>query len=61
VSLAGWAVALPERFAAELRRGTPCVVARVVDGACLVDLRCVPPSEDRAVRAALLAAAARLG
>ncbi|MFT4084754.1 MAG: L-seryl-tRNA(Sec) selenium transferase [Nocardioides sp.] len=46
VPLPGWAVRLPESAAAALRTGDPAVLARVHDGACLVDLRCVPEDED---------------
>jgi L-seryl-tRNA(Ser) seleniumtransferase len=53
--LDGWAVALPAGFAELLRRGDPCVVGRVADGLCLLDLRCVPPVEDVRVRNAVLA------
>ncbi|MEO8814153.1 MAG: L-seryl-tRNA(Sec) selenium transferase, partial [Mycobacterium sp.] len=59
VPLPGWAVRLPEEAAARLRGGDPAVLARVHDGACLVDLRCVPDAADdrllAAVRAALSA------
>ena len=58
VSLSGWAVELPESFAAELRRGDPCVVARVAEGRCLLDLRCIPSSRDQQLVAAVVAAAA---
>ncbi|MDO4918819.1 L-seryl-tRNA(Sec) selenium transferase [Kocuria sp.] len=57
VPLPGWAVRLPEAAARALRLGTPAVLPRVHDGACLVDPRCVPEAEDpvleRAVSAAL--------
>jgi L-seryl-tRNA(Ser) seleniumtransferase len=57
VPLPGWAVRLPEPAAAFLRTGDPAVLPRVHDGACLLDLRCIPePDDDRlldAVRAAL--------
>ncbi len=57
VPLPGLAVALPETVAAQLRSGDPAVVARVVDGRCLVDLRCVAQRDDErlteAVRKAL--------
>ncbi|MEU8119344.1 L-seryl-tRNA(Sec) selenium transferase [Spirillospora sp. NPDC049024] len=56
VVLPSAAVAVPEPYAARLRRGTPAVMGRVEDGRCLLDLRSVPPDEDavlaRAVRAA---------
>ena len=55
VSLPGWAVSLPERYAPALRLGDPAVVARLEDGRCLLDLRCVPPSDDDALIAAVLA------
>ncbi len=53
--LPGWAVALPERYAAALRAGTPCVVGRVESGRCLLDLRCVPPEHDADLVKAVLA------
>lgn len=53
--LAGWAVALPARIAPLLRRGDPCVVARVHHGRCMVDLRCVPEASDAALLGAVLA------
>lgn len=57
VPLPGWAVRLPEAVATELRRGDPAVLPRIHDGACLLDLRCVPESDDdrllKAVRTAL--------
>ena len=42
----GWAIALPEQTAKALRVGTPAVLARVHDGVCLVDLRCIPETDD---------------
>jgi L-seryl-tRNA(Ser) seleniumtransferase len=53
--LPGWAVSLPERYAACLRTGTPPVVARVERGRCLLDLRCVPPTADDDLVSAVLA------
>ena len=53
--LPGWAVALPSSYAERLRLGDPCVVGRVQDGRCLLDLRCVPPADDVRVRDAVLA------
>jgi len=57
VPLPGWAVRLPESAAALLRAGDPAVLPRVHDGACLLDLRCIPESDDDcllgAVRSAL--------
>jgi L-seryl-tRNA(Ser) seleniumtransferase len=55
VVLPGWAVALPAAYADRLRLGTPCVVARVDRGRCLLDLRCVPESDDDRLRDAVLA------
>jgi L-seryl-tRNA(Ser) seleniumtransferase len=49
VRLPGWAVALPEANAEPLRRGDPAVIGRVERGRCLLDLRCVPPEQDRVV------------
>ncbi len=56
VPLSGWAVSLPQSYAAPLRSGSPAVLPRVHGGVCLVDLRCVPESDDTAVVAAILAA-----
>lgn len=57
VPLPGWAVQLPEAAAVRLRTGDPAVLPRVHDGACLLDLRCIPEADDdrllEAVRAAL--------
>ncbi|MBM9469347.1 L-seryl-tRNA(Sec) selenium transferase [Nakamurella leprariae] len=58
--LPGWAVALPEDHAAALRTGRPAVAARVEGGHCLLDLRCVPTVDDRALLGAVLAAAGRI-
>jgi len=55
LTLPGWAVALPESYAAPLRLGTPSVAGRVERGRCLLDLRCVPAGSDDAVLAAVLA------
>jgi len=55
VVLPGWAVSLPERYAARLRAGDPPVVTRLEGGRCLIDLRCVPASEDDAIADAVLA------
>ncbi|GAA1859655.1 L-seryl-tRNA(Sec) selenium transferase [Brevibacterium marinum] len=46
VPLPGWAVELPEALARVLRLGDPAVVARVHQGRCLIDLRCVPEHDD---------------
>ncbi|WP_412101016.1 L-seryl-tRNA(Sec) selenium transferase [Corynebacterium aurimucosum] len=55
VPLPGWAVALPEELARPLRLGEPPVVARVNQGRCLVDVRCVPEAQDAELIAALQA------
>ena len=55
VPLPGWAVALPEELAAPLRLGATPVVARVSQGHCLVDVRCVPESQDAELIAAIQA------
>ncbi len=55
VPLPGWAVSLPERYAAALRTGDPAVVARLERGRCLVDLRCIRPSDDDELVRAVLA------
>jgi len=57
LALPGWAVALPPAYAEQLRLGTPCVVGRVERGRCLLDLRCVPATDDDRVRDAVLALA----
>ena len=46
VALPGWALELPEACAAALRLGSPAVVARVHQGRCLVDLRCVEQGDE---------------
>jgi L-seryl-tRNA(Ser) seleniumtransferase len=53
LQLPGWAVALPTRYAEELRAGTPAVIGRIEHGRCLLDLRCIEPADDAAVLAAL--------
>ncbi|KUG55704.1 L-selenocysteinyl-tRNA(Sec) synthase [Serinicoccus chungangensis] len=59
VPLAGWALALSEGLAGPLRLGDPAVLARVHDGRCLLDPRCVPPAQDAVLARAVLAAAGR--
>jgi L-seryl-tRNA(Ser) seleniumtransferase len=54
VALPGWAVALPTPYAERLRRGQPPIVARIEHDRCLLDLRCVPPSEDSLLLQAIL-------
>lgn len=61
VPLPGWAVRLPEAAARPLRLGTPAVLPRVHDGACLVDPRCVPEERDPDLLAAMRAALAEVG
>lgn len=55
LALPGWAVALPASYAEPLRLGAPCVVGRLERDRCLLDLRCVPESEDVRLRDAVLA------
>jgi L-seryl-tRNA(Ser) seleniumtransferase len=55
LELPGWAVALPETYAAPLRLGEPPVVARVENHRCLLDLRCIPPDADATLVAAVRA------
>lgn len=61
VPLAGWAVRLPEAAAARLRTGEPAVLPRVHDGACLLDLRCIPEHDDERLLAAVRTALDRIG
>ncbi|MDD7811939.1 L-seryl-tRNA(Sec) selenium transferase [Mycobacterium sp. CSUR Q5927] len=61
VPLRGWAVRLPEEAAVALRTGDPAVLPRVHDGACLLDLRCVPPDDDERLLAAVRTALDRIG
>lgn len=60
LALPGWAVALPERYAAPLRLGDPAVLARLEGGRCLVDLRCVPAEAEGSLVEAVLAVAGSL-
>ncbi|HEX8768118.1 MAG TPA: hypothetical protein VF714_07095, partial [Jatrophihabitans sp.] len=60
LQLPGWAVALPERYAAALRAGEPAVIGRLERGRCLLDLRCVEETEEAALIAAVRSATARL-
>ncbi|SKY53088.1 selenocysteine synthase [Mycobacteroides abscessus subsp. abscessus] len=53
VPLPGWAIALPEQAAKALRTGSPAVLARVHDGVCLVDLRCIPETDDEVLAEAV--------
>ncbi|MCU4297315.1 L-seryl-tRNA(Sec) selenium transferase [Brevibacterium permense] len=53
VPLPGWAVELPEDCAEPLRLADPSIVARVHQGRCLIDLRCVPETDDQRVADAI--------
>ena len=53
VPLPGWAIELPEDCAEPLRLGDPAIVARVHQGRCLIDLRCVSESDDRRIAEAI--------
>lgn len=56
VVLSSAAVALPARFAKQLRLGEPPVMARVERNRCLLDLFALDPDDDEALRRAVLAA-----
>ncbi|HJQ04142.1 MAG TPA: L-seryl-tRNA(Sec) selenium transferase [Nocardioides sp.] len=58
--LHGWALALPEAAAEALRTSDPAVLAHTRGGACLVDLRCVPESQDAVVGRVVAEVLARL-
>ena len=58
LALPGWAIALPEAYAARLRAGEPPIIGRIERGSCLLDLRCVPPEQDQLIIDAIRAAAA---
>jgi len=49
VPLPGWAISLDEHFAKPLRTGSPAILPRVSEGRCLIDLRCVPESDDAVI------------
>ena len=53
VELPSWALALPQRCAAQLRQGAPPIVGRVEKGRLLLDLRCVPAEQDETIAAAI--------
>ncbi len=53
VPLPGWALRLPEGLGRLLRTGDPAVLPRVHDGSCLVDLRCVPATDDERILEAI--------
>jgi L-seryl-tRNA(Ser) seleniumtransferase len=58
VVLPSAAVSLPGAYAEPLRLGDPAVLGRVERGRCLLDLRAVEETDDRALHRAALAAAA---
>ncbi len=60
VPLPSAGLSLPAPFAEALRSGSPPVVARLEDGATVVDLRSVPPTADADLLAALVAVARAL-
>lgn len=49
VPLPGWALRLPEEAAAPLRAAQPPILTRISGSFCLLDLRCVPETEDATV------------
>ncbi|MFC0583009.1 L-seryl-tRNA(Sec) selenium transferase [Micrococcoides hystricis] len=53
VPLPGVALKLPEALAQPLRTGTPAILTRVKDGACLLDLRCIEEEYDEQICAIL--------
>jgi L-seryl-tRNA(Ser) seleniumtransferase len=61
-TLPSWGVGIrvrrPDRFVAALRRGSPCVLARVADARVVLDLRTVLDDPMDGLRAAIVAAAA---
>src|SRR6185437_3070796 len=54
VALPSAAVSLPEPYAAALRAADPAVLGRVAGGRCLLDLRAVDETDDRALQRAIL-------
>ena len=54
VELPSVAVSLPPPYAAALRTGDPAVLGRLERGRCLLDLRAIDPTDDRAVQKAVL-------
>jgi L-seryl-tRNA(Ser) seleniumtransferase len=59
VELPSAAVSLPESYAPRLRTGALPVVGRVERGRCLLDLRTVPPDDDKRLLTAIRAARAQ--
>lgn len=61
-TLPSWGIGIaarrPDRFLAALRRGTPCVIARVAEDRVVLDLRTVLDDPMRGLRAAVVAAVA---
>ncbi|WP_340540905.1 L-seryl-tRNA(Sec) selenium transferase [Nocardioides sp. GXZ039] len=57
--LPGWALRVPVEVAAALRTGEPAVLARLHDGACLIDLRCVEEADDERLLTAVVVASGR--
>ncbi|MFI1828436.1 hypothetical protein ACH41E_18620 [Streptomyces sp. NPDC020412] len=57
VGVPSCAIALPPRLARPLRTGTPPIVGRLVHGRLLLDLRCVPETDDELVLTAVVKAA----
>ena len=54
VALPSAAVSLPEPYAAALRAADPAALGRVAGGRCLLDLRAVDETDDRALQRAIL-------
>ena len=53
--LRSWSISLPDRYAVPLRLAATPVVGRVEKGRLLLDLRCVRPSDDQVLAAAVIA------
>ncbi|HEY4535640.1 MAG TPA: L-seryl-tRNA(Sec) selenium transferase [Enteractinococcus sp.] len=60
VPLPGLAISLPESFAHPLRTGDPAILPRISEGRCLIDLRCVPATQDATISARLQQLAAKV-
>jgi len=61
VTLPSWSLSLPSAYADPLRATSTPVVGRVERGRLLLDLRCVPPADDRTLVDMVLAVASRAG
>lgn len=55
VPIPGWALRVPEHLASELRALERPIIATTRDGACLIDVRCIPEFEDDELASAIAA------